>query len=347
MNTHKISIGLVLLLFVAFLSSCEHTVQMKTIVHTNGSLDKIIVLESADSALAEHNYLNIDKANGWQVDIQRIDNNAESKTVKKKQDKKFVYTFKKLYHSDAEANSELSKPSDSLFRITSKFEKRFRWFYTYFYYADTYHTINRFDLSTEDYLTKEDFQFIDHLPAEGKPISKADSLFLIGLNERIFDHYGNRAYFNDYYKILTDLVNDPRQREKLKAMREAIFQSMSKRKDIEDDFLPKLADSLGVSIDLTSTEYKERKLAVENKLKFASWAAEGKYRHVIEMPNDIVSHNADSVSENTFYWAPSYLKFLFRDQTFFAETRKPNIWAWVVSLIVLILAAVGLIKKGK
>jgi hypothetical protein len=347
MNNNKISIGLLLLLFVAFLSSCEHTIQMKTIVRSNGGLDKLIALESADSALAEHNHFSIGKSQGWQVDIQRIEDDSKSRTEKKEQGKKFLYTFKKSFHSDAEANDELAKPSDSLFRVTSKFEKRFRWFYTYMYYSDTYHAINRFDLSTEDYLTKEDFQFIDHLPAEGKPISKADSLFLIGLNERIFDHYGDRAYFNDYYKILTDLAKDAMQREKLKAMREAIFQSMSKQKDIEEDFLPKLADSLGVSIDFTSTEYKERKLGAENKLKFASWAVEGKYRHAIEMPNEIVSHNADSVSENTFYWSPSYLKFLFRDHTFFAETRKPNIWAWVVSLIVLVLAVFGLVRRGK
>jgi hypothetical protein len=344
---NNIAIGLLLILFLVALSSCEHAVEMKTIVYADGSLDKIVVLESADSTLAEHNYLDIGKTQGWQVDIQRINDNAKSSADNKKQDKKFLYTFKKLFHSDAEANDELAKPSDSLFRITSKFESRFRWFYTNVYYSDTYHAINRFDLSTEDYLTKEDFQFIDNLPAEGKPISKADSLFLIGLNERIFDHYGNRAYFNDFYKILTDLANEATQREKLNAMREAIFQSMSKRKDIEEDFLPKLADSLGVSIDFTSTEYKKRKLAAENRLKFASWAAEGKYRHVIEMPNEIVSHNADSVSENTFYWSPSYLKFLFRDYTFFAETRKPNIWTWVVSLIVLILAAFGLVRRGK
>jgi hypothetical protein len=344
---NNISIGLLLILFLVVLSSCEHAVEMKTIVHADGSLDKIIVLESADSTLAEHNYLDIGKAQGWQVDIQQIKDNAKSRTEKKKQDKKFLYTFRKSFHSDAEANDELAKPSDSLFRITSKFESRFRWFYTNIRYSDTYHAINRFDLSTEDYLTKEDFQFIDNLPAEGKSISKADSLFLIGLNERIFDHYGDRAYFDDYYKILTDLTKDALQREKLQAQQKAIFQSMSKRKDIEEDFLPKLADSLGVSIDFTSNEYKRRKLEVKNKLEFASWAAGGKYEHAIEMNHEIVSHNADSVRGNTFYWSPSYLKFLFRDYTFFVETRKPNSWAWIVSLIVLILAALGLVKSRK
>jgi hypothetical protein len=346
MKNHKISIGLSLLLSVVFLSSCEHTVQMKTTVHTDGSLDKIIVIESTDSALAEYNYLNVGKSQGWQVDTQQIKERTKSETVKKKKDKKFLYIFKKSYPSDKKANSELAKVSDSLFRITSKFEKRFRWFYTYIYYSDTYHAINRFDLSVDDYLTREDFQFIDNLPAEGRPISKADSLFLDGLYERIFDHYGDRAYFDDCYKILTDLTKGATQREKLQAMRETIF-LLSKRKDFKGDLLPQLADSLGVSIDTTSVEYKKRRVVTENKLKFASWAAEGKYKHAIEISHEIVSHNADSVSGNTFYWSPSYLKFLLRDYTFFVETRKPNIWAWVVSLIVLALAAIGFVKRGK
>jgi hypothetical protein len=106
-----------------------------------------------------------------------------------------------------------------------------------------------------------------------------------------------------------------------------------------------LFDSLGIDVDTTSNDYKRKVAEVESRLNFMSWASEGKYLHSISMPGEIINHNADSVAGNEFYWKPSYLKFAFKDYTFFVETKKPNIWAWVVSLIVIGGAAWGLRKR--
>ena len=192
----KNSIGIIAIVVISILSSCEHSVQLKTKVHADGTLDKTIILESEDSTLAQHNRFNIGESNGWQVSIQLIN----------KKDKKLRYTFQKSFSSASHANTELVHSSDSLFSVTSKFESSFHWFYTYLYYSDTYRATNRFDLPVNDFLIKEDFQFIDNLPAEGKSISKADSLFLTKLNERIFDHYASHGYFEDYYRLMTDLT---------------------------------------------------------------------------------------------------------------------------------------------
>lgn len=341
MKNFKIAFGFVLIALLA-LTSCEHSVQMKTDVHEDGSLDKTITLISKDKQLEENNCLGIGSKNEWNVLIDSVSKNSTAKDSTK--EKRYQYTFKKSFSSAEKSNSELATPSDSLFRITSRFERQFRWFYTYYSYSDTYHAINRFTLSVDDYLTPADFQFIQNLPAEGKPISKADSLFLNKLNERIFDDYGGRAYFDDYFQVLVDLAN-PSQKQNLLTQREAIFQSLNKKKDIVDDFLPTLADSLGIYIDKKSEDYKKRKKDVENKFEFISWATEGKYKHIVAMPGKLVSHNADSVSGSEFYWAPPYLKFAFRDYTMYAKTRKPNLWAWAISIVILIGAAWGLWAK--
>ena len=334
MKNYKISIVVILLLLTAFLSSCEHHVQMKTKVHADGSLDKTIILESDDSTLTLRNYFNVGSNRGWQSSTKGINEKS----------KKFRYTFQKSFSSASKANSELAIPSDSAFRVTSKFESRFRWFYTHLYYSDTYQAINKFDLPVNDYLIKEDFQFIEKLPAEGRSISKADSLFLTALNERIFDHYATRGYFEDYFKLLLDFTSDASQKQLLKTHKETLFQLLSKMDNVDDNVLRKLTDSLGVSVDFGSA-YKKSKALVENKIKFMTWAMEGKYNHIIEMPGEVVSHNADSVGGDKFYWTPSRLKFAFHDYTFFVETRKPNIWAWVISAVVLILASLGFIKR--
>jgi hypothetical protein len=339
MKNFKITFGFVLIALLT-LTSCEHSVQMKTDVHEDGSLDKTIMLTSKEKQLEKNNGLGIGSKSEWRVLIDSVSENGTNKDSTK-QENKYHYIFKKSFSSAERSNSELATPSDSLFRITSKFEKQFRWFYTYYSYSDTYHAINRFTLSVDDYLTAADFQFIQNLPAEGKPISKADSLFLNKLNERIFDDYGGRAYFEDYFQVLVDLAS-PSQKQNLLTQREAIFQSLNKKKDVKDDFLLTLADSLGIHVDEKSVDYKKRKKEVENKFEFISWATEGKYEHIIAMPGKLVSHNADSVSGSEFYWSPPYLKFAFRDYTMYAKTRKPNLWAWSISIAILVGAAWGL-----
>lgn len=328
-------------------SSCEHQVEMKTIVHEDGSLDKTIILYSKDLKLDTKNYLNVGTKQGWNVSIDSVQKRDSTKKASSKNETKFVYSFRKSFASANASNDELATSSDSLFRVSSKFEKKFRWFYSSYYYADTYHAINRFKLSIDDYLTSADFQFIEKLPAEGKAISKADSLFLNKLNERIFDHYGNRAYFDESFQVLLDLA-DATQKQKLMAHRESIFELLFKKDSkLDDDPWPALLDSLKIAINTTSVDYKTKKALVESKLNFMSWASEGKYRHTIVMPGEMVEHNADSVSGNEFYWTPSYLKFAFKDYTLSVETKRPNIWAWVVSILIMVAAAWGLRRKNR
>jgi hypothetical protein len=347
MKNYKVGSGLFYLFCLSLFSSCEHRVETKTIVREDGSLEKTIILFTKQSKQETKNYFGIGAEQGWEVSVDSTQSTTTSKedSSKSKNEVKYTYSFSKSFQSADIANQELATKSDSLFRLTSKFEKKFRWFYTTYVYSDTYHAINRFKLSTNDYLTDVDFQFINNLPAEGKPISKADSLFLNKLNERIFDHYANRAYFEEYFQLLIDLANAA-QRERLLTHQESIYDLLSEKDSkLDNDPWPSLLDSLGIGIDVTSSEYGTRKARVERKFNFMSWASEGKYNHTIVMQGEIVKHNADSVAGNEFYWTPSYLKFAFKDYTFFAETRKPNIAAWVLSIFVLLAAVWGLRKK--
>ncbi len=338
------SIASVLPLVVA-LTACEHQVAVKTTVHEDGSLDREIRLTSEDPKIGRQNYFGYSEKTGWTLIADSVHVKSTASDSSKNKEKKHTVIFRKSYSSVADANAETSSSSDTLFHLSSKFEKHFRWFYTLYRFEDTYHPINRFRYPIKDFLTATDFQFIEDMPAEGKPISKADSLFLTKLNERIFDHYFTRAYMDEYFKIFMQLA-DPTQQQKLKASEETMFDALM-RKDVNFDNnpFPKLLDSLGIKIDMSTDEFKRVDKGVESKVNFMSWASEATYFHAICMPGEIVNHNADSVSGNEFYWSPPYLKFAFRDHTFFVETKKPNIWAWGVSLIVIGAAAWGLRKR--
>lgn len=337
----SIPITLLLAAAVGF-SSCEHKVYTETTVHEDGTLDKTIVVQSQDST---DYFFGLSKEKGWEMKAEPVDTAKKDKDAKPK----LYLTFRKSFPSAEKANEELAIKNDTLFQITSRFEKRFKWFYTYIYYSDTYHCINRMDYPVDDYVTQEDYAFIDRLPAEGKSISKADSLYLENLHNKLFDLYALRAIYERQYKIHVRLLKESGLEEKwqdtLNKHKEPIFQWLLKHKDTgedivldtSDDFLFKAMDSLGIPFpaEKMRSRYDELFLHEDAKTKFSDHASQGKYTHAINMPWAVVRTNADSVSGNRLQWNPSSMKFTLKDYTMYAESRKANYWAFILSALII------------
>lgn len=324
-----------LVAMIAFLSACGHNVSMETTVNEDGSLDKTIVLETEDST---KNFMGISAESGWKMKA-RLKDSAKDKN---ETNKKWSVTYQKSFVSYEEANTELATPSDTLFRVSSKFDKKFRWFYTYLFYSDTYHTINRMTLPPDNYVVQEDYAFIDRLPAEGRTISKADSFYLSELNKRIFDVYGLRAIYEAYYDLNVKLIKESglesRWIDTLYRHKENLYALLAKQQDLPDNFMYKAMDSLGIPFpfDKMENRYAELYRQTDAKTNFISHASEGKYAHVINMPWTVVRTNADSVSDKRLQWNPPSIKFLLKDYTMYAEARKVNFWAFGVSALVLL-----------
>ena len=242
MKTFKLFLVSLLVIFV--FASCEHDVSMETVVHENGELDKTIVLETSDSST---NMLGISEKTGWKKTIQENENQPDSE-----KDSTMTVSYQKTFPSKDEANAELASTSDTLFRVTSTFEREFKWFYTYLYYADTYHAINRMTLPPDNYITQEDYAFIERLPAEGKKISKADSIYLSELNKKLFDVYGIRAIYEDYYDLSLKMIRENnlenRWIDTLYKSKENIYKMLVTKNDIEDEFFLHVMDSIGIPL---------------------------------------------------------------------------------------------------
>lgn len=318
---------------VVVLASCEHDVLTETTVHPDGELDKSIMLEF-DSAKSVNR--NIFLLGDW--DLERIVK-KDYKTADSAKSIKIFNRFTRKFESAQQANLILAHPSDTLFQITSQFEKKFRWFYTYIRYSETFHALNRMNLKPDDFLTQEDYAFIDRLPAEGKEISKADNFYLDQLNNRIFDIYGTKAFYEEYFELTLRLLKEnnleSRWSDTLRAHKEDIFEILENKKDIEDDFMLHVLDSLKIPIDLDKTrnQYHEINKAFEAKVNFITTANDGKYVNCINLPWSVVKTNADSVSGNSLFWAPPTIKFLLKDYTMYGECRKLNWWAVIVSVL--------------
>jgi hypothetical protein len=341
--TLNISLLAILLCFAA----CEHNVSMETTVHEDGSLDKTIILEVEDTT---KNFLGIGPHSGWEMKSVSIEDSAKEKI---KESKKWRVTYQKKFTSAEEANQALAAETDSLFKVSSKFEKKFKWFYTYLYYSDTYHKLNRMALPPDDYIAKEDYDFIERLPAEGSLISKADSVYLAELHKKIFDVYGLRAIFEMYYslneKLLTESGLEIRWLDTLQSHKERMFDALSEDQNLPDDYLYKAMDSIGIPFpyEKMQARYESLNGECEAKMNFINHASEGKYTHIINMPWPIVKTNADSISDKQLRWSPPSIKFLLKDYTLYAEARKPNYWAFALSVTIFIITGYLFVRRKR
>ncbi|HRJ29131.1 MAG TPA: hypothetical protein PLV21_10045 [Cyclobacteriaceae bacterium] len=326
------------------LSACENPIAFKTIVHEDGSLDKTIVLEKAKKDNAGQNYFGINEQSGWTVAVTEADSG--------KDDHKYRIAFSKHFKSVNDVNSELDLPVDTAFQIHSTFEKKFRWFYTYIHYTETIRPINRFSLTpVENFFNQEDFAFIDRLPGEGTAISKADSVYLEVLNEKISDRFVKMAMFdeaNDMIKTVIAKNNiDKRWLDTLDRNKELIYRMIDDPKS--DNNLPgQIADTLGIPInrDQALKDFETLSKKFESRLNFMSYAYDGgKYINEIHLPWEIINTNADSVVQNVAVWKPLATKFALREYTMYAACRQMNLWAVLVSIGIGVLTLWLFIRK--
>ena len=326
---------------VLLLTACEHNVSIESTVYPDGSLDRTIVLHNSDSDKVKKNFLGVSAASGWDL---KVDPPSKPSTEKNKNPEVNI-TFTKHFASVEEANKHSNPDTDTVFHIASSFERKNRWFYTYIEYRDTYRALNLFNaIPKEDYFTKEDFAFIRRLPAEGTRINKADSLYLARLNEKIFDHYGARTIFEEFFEHLIAAVREQRipsqWTDTLLLRKEKIYQHFAESAALEDGGFA-IIEKLGIPLSATAKEsIKNKTVDMEKRLDFMSEAYSGKYIHSINMPWTVVESNADSVIHNRLFWRPPVVKFLFSDYTMSATARRMNILPVALSALVVLVTIV-------
>ena len=340
MNTLKSA----LVVASAVLMSCENPIRMETIVHEDGSLDKTIVLKKMDSIGILYNYFGVNEAKGWAMTAEEYQAGSTDKG-------KYKLQFNKSFPSAEAMNKELDIASDTLFRIHSSFQKNFRWFYTYIRYSETFRPIDRLKMvKADDYFNQEDRAFINRLPGESTAISKADSLFLQQLNEKIYDQYANQGLLNEQFALFTEVIKKNTSNnnwiDTLNRKKDFIYRKL---KDMEDDslFVIKLAEILHIPIprEKAMNDFNRLVKDVKSRVGFMAFARDGKYENIIEMPWPVVHSNADSVAGNKLYWKPLATKFAIQEYEMFAVVRKINIWAIVTSVGIITATFIAFKRK--
>lgn len=335
------------LLAMALLAACDHRVCNETVVNEDGSIHKIFSFYQGNPKdLESEKMIGLSEGSGWTRKALHVDTAASKKA--------YQVQYEKTFPSVGAMNSELGRHTDSTLQITGSFETRFRWFYTYFDFSETYHHVNKMKLPIKKFVTAEDSAFVERLPAEATRISQADSLHLWLLNEKLFDRYGTEAIVDEYFNIAIGLMRSQdiqsNWEDTLAMRKELLFDALLREQNNNTSaILLGLMDSLGVPMDyaIAQRELYGKSKALESKVGFIAWAIEGSFQHMITMPGQVVHSNADSIIGKRLMFRPPVTKFLFMDHVLSATSRKLNYWAVITTLILLVFTVLLFIRKGK
>ena len=163
MKRKKITRFLVsIMLFVALATGCKEYLKytITTRIRPNGSIERTLLIEGGDSTLLKGDYSSVMKGSlpvphdtTWDITTGRDIRSAPDTTL----DTIYYYKAVKVFHDDDALNRELNRDTLMENNVTRqvKVEKRFRWFNTFYRYAETYKQIFPFvRIPVTDYLSE-------------------------------------------------------------------------------------------------------------------------------------------------------------------------------------------------
>ncbi len=309
-STFPITAIIAIFLFTGY--SCNHEQRTTTKINSDGSCKRTIFVKS-DSDTSSSFPVPTDKS--WESRIEK-DSSKEK-----------VYIANKRFDDVNQMNNEYRRAGKV--GVDIKFEKKFRWFYTYFNYQETYKSYFPFkNIALDSFLTNEEYA-----QYEKRDTSQA-------LKERL-DEFIMKNSFEEFYGQLIDSVkslNDP-------SLPVSIFLSkkdefINKRVDFFKDKKDNIEDQdkiLGLKFrDKLERQIDGIKKSLTSKYEFMS-EADGKYINEVVMPGIILNTNASTVEGNKVSWKLDENYFCFTDYTMTVESRIANPWATYTTGIALIL----------
>ncbi len=355
------------IVLAAALYSCEPG-NMTTIVHPDGSCERVFVAKANDAFIKGDSTSNpfpvsIDK--NWKVEWQYNGDEKFSEWpltnwTRQPQDsaKEMKVYAKRKFASASEMADNFrfntqSKWNDLIPRPV--FEKKFRWFYTYYSYSETYpRLLIQFPLPMENYMSKEEADYwLTGMPAFDKGISGMD---LYEKLDNIKDKFENWASANawelQYAAVLRNLDQFPRNpgSEKMLQEKNSIYKSVS-NENKEDYKVKNIGEVLNRWFNTNAfnpllNEQSEISKEVNNpaEMEKLNDYTSTFFQYRLVMPGHLLTTNG-RMQKDTVTWNLDATKMLNGNYTLIATSKKMNSWAVIVSGIVVIMALVLLFRK--
>jgi hypothetical protein len=256
---------------------------------------------------------------------------------------------------DMSARFRLKKSHEwSNMKVKYTLDKRFRWFYTYYIYRETYPKIvTNYRIPIEKFMTKEEASYW----FTGKPnillgMNGIEARECVGKLEDCYNEwYGKNLWSNEYDELIKNynlVQNKPVSLDRLKLLRDSIF---SKIKDVEKDKMVDIlnkffkTDAFTVLWKTDNSPMRRYEKGLDNQ-EFMTYFGKS-FNYKLVMPGKVTPLENVVIKGDTLNLALTAYRMGLGDYTIEAQSRKANVWAFILTGIILIVAVGSFLWKPK
>lgn len=356
MKAHKF-IKIFIVSIVLFIVSCGYNYKVKTIIYADGSCQRTLIVTYEDSIqkFYEGDYpIPIDTT--WNLVIE-TDTNENGDTI-------FIHTASKFFESVSQMNQLYAMDSTeySILERSVMLKKRFRWFYTFFDYQETYQKLfNQPSLS--NYLDSIHYNYAILTDDEQERYLEEH---FDSIQAKQFDDEAEKG-FNEWieFTIINSCIDAIEKSAKnieawhineseFTRKRDSIINLIDGDFDLFDDD-DNLFSAVKRVFGIDSVLYQI--LREENNFeifadKYIFWdhvLLDEEYVNLVAMPGLIFETNSSVISDdNEVQWNVGWMKYFTDDQEMKVTSRIVNLWAfWVSGGFVLFLIFIIILRKRK
>lgn len=341
--------------------SCNKSPEMVmlTVVHDNGSISREFSqehqLEKTDSSgvggtnQVEETPFPVKLDSTWNQEWsyenrvfrsqKSIDSLIDKNTNK---DISYFHTIRKDFISaeDLARNFRLEKPHPwANMRIDYQLDKKFRWFYTDYSYKETYPKLRiAFTHPLDKFMSKDEADYwFSGKPNLTEKMTGMEAREYLGSLEDKYNKWLRKNLWSDEFDLIASrydyVKNKPVTTEKLISLKDSIFEVAAKD---EQDPAAILNAYFKTSV---FTELEEQGGDARDTLAQAKYGALwGKFQYKLCMPGTILQSNCDVAGKDTLAWSLSGFKFLTKNYVIHAESRKANVWAFILTGFIIAVA---------
>lgn len=348
MKTNKIKKILVLFILV-FIISCDGDYKVKTIIHTDGSCERIMTVIFSEDWTEDFYELEhpIPVDTSWNLKME-IDTAENGDTV-------YIHTVQKKFNNIEELNALYNKDSTQYGIIdrSVEFVKKFRWFYTFIEYEETYQKLfNQTSLKNVMDSIEYNFIMLEDDAQEMYLKENFDSLGAVNFEEKVEEKFFKHievTIFNSCMDAIMEssknITDWPYNNSFFPKKRDSIIKIIENDSDLLD--FKDIKDMLSSEFEIDSILFRKLK----NQEEFASFLDRYKfwednflgtdYQNIFEMPGLIIESNSNNISDNRVSWEVHCNRYFTDDYVMHVQSRIVNMWAFWVSggFIVLIIFA--------
>ncbi len=317
-------------------------VRLHTQVHPDGSLTRSMVIRGDSSSMANSSFP-LPQTEGWSAHWERLD-----------EDQREV-EYRKTFADAGEMNAEFDArdPLEPQIVIDASLTREFRWFFTDMIYREIHRMNNPLrGIPLTDYISGEEWESLLDL-SRADSTTRTDSTHKAELEEQ-FNRWFLANEFISFYDLLIRAAALEGERPELvdslishrDGLLDILLHGQSNANRVED-FLEHVESALGdTTLGVLVRQNPAGFTLLDRKYQAYEEVMFSEYRNAISLPENIRLSNADTVDGVTARWEEYSPRLLAGEVNMWAIARHQNGWAWVVTILAILLLGWWVRRRG-